>query len=138
MQFRNQRVATVGPDLSHRRTIVAQVLRTRAVREAVRDEMRDEELERRAALEKARGYAYEIAANYSHAFITFMSGVLGRLWNRLYDGVEIANLSSLEAVDEGSEIIYVPCHRSHMDYLLLSYVVYHKGHAVPHIAQAST
>lgn len=134
MQFRNQRVATVGPDLSHRRTIVAQVLRTRAVREAVRDEMRDEELERRAALEKARGYAYEIAANYSHAFITFMSGVLGRLWNRLYDGVEIANLSSLEAVDEGSEIIYVPCHRSHMDYLLLSYVVYHKGHAVPHIA----
>ena len=134
MQFRNQRVATVGPDLSHRRTIVAQVLRTRAVREAVGDEMRDEELERRAALEKARGYAYEIAANYSHAFITFMSGVLGRLWNRLYDGVEIANLASLEAVDEGSEIIYVPCHRSHMDYLLLSYVVYHKGHAVPHIA----
>ena len=133
-QFRNQRVATVGPDLSHRRTIVAQVLRTRAVRDAVRDEMRDEEMERRAALEKARGYAYEIAANYSHAFITFMSGVLGRLWNRLYDGVEIANLSSLEAVDEGSEIIYVPCHRSHMDYLLLSYVVYHKGHAVPHIA----
>ena len=36
--------------------------------------------------------------------------------------------------DEGSEIVYVPCHRSHMDYLLLSYVVYHKGYAVPHIA----
>jgi glycerol-3-phosphate O-acyltransferase len=37
-------------------------------------------------------------------------------------------------VAEGSEIIYVPCHRSHMDYLLMSYVVYHKGYAVPHIA----
>jgi glycerol-3-phosphate O-acyltransferase len=133
-QFRNQRVATVGPDLSHRRTIVAQVLRTKSVRDAVCDEMRDHELERRAALGKAREYAYEIAANYSHAFITFMSGVLGRLWNRVYDGVEIANLPSLDAVDEGSEIVYVPCHRSHMDYLLLSYVVYHKGHAVPHIA----
>jgi glycerol-3-phosphate O-acyltransferase len=133
-QFRNQRVATVGPDLSHRRTIVAQVLRTKAVRDAVREEMRDHEIERRAALEKARENAYEIAANYSHAFIMFMSGVLGRLWNRVYDGIEIANLSSLEAIDEGSELIYVPCHRSHMDYLLLSYVVYHKGHAVPHIA----
>ena len=96
--------------------------------------MRDKEIERRAALEVARGYAYEIAANYSHAFITFMSGVLGRLWNRVYDGIELANLSSLESIDEGSEIVYVPCHRSHMDYLLLSYVVYHKGHAVPHIA----
>jgi glycerol-3-phosphate O-acyltransferase len=133
-QFRHQRVSTIGPDLSHRRTIVAQVLRTRAVRAAIRAEMRDKEIERRAALEIARGYAYEIAANYSHAFITFMSGVLGRLWNRVYDGIELANLSSLESIDEGSEIVYVPCHRSHMDYLLLSYVVYHKGHAVPHIA----
>ena len=28
---------------------------------------------------------------------------------------------------EGHEIVYVPCHRSHIDYLLLSYVLYHQG-----------
>jgi len=133
-QFRNQRVATIGPDLSHRRTIVAQVLRTESVREAVRGEMKAKGISRREALKAARGYAYEIAANYSHWFVTLMYGVLSRLWNRLYDGVELANFSSLESVAEGSEIIYVPCHRSHMDYLLMSYVVYHKGYAVPHIA----
>ena len=38
VQFRNQRAATIGPDLSHRRTIVAEVLRTQAVRAAVRAE----------------------------------------------------------------------------------------------------
>ena len=136
VQFRHQRAATIGPDLSHRRTIVAEVLRTSAVREAVRKDLRDQapKLRRREALENARRYAYEVAANYSHWFVVFMSGVLGRLWNRLYDGVELANFSSLQSVDEGSEIVYVPCHRSHMDYLLLSYVVYHKGYAVPHIA----
>jgi glycerol-3-phosphate O-acyltransferase len=133
-QFRNQRVAAIGPDLSHRRTIVAQVLRTAAVRDAVRGEMRAQGTQRRDALKVARGYAYEIAANYSHWFVTLMYGVLSRLWNRLYDGVELANFSSLEQVAEGSEVVYVPCHRSHMDYLLLSYVVYHKGFAVPHIA----
>jgi glycerol-3-phosphate O-acyltransferase len=133
-QFRNQRTATIGPDLSHRRTIVTQVLRTRVVREAVRAEMKSKELSRRDALKLARSYAYEIAANYSHPFVVFMSGVLGRLWNRLYDGVELANFSSLESVEDGAEIVYVPCHRSHMDYLLMSYVVYHKGFAVPHIA----
>ncbi len=95
---------------------------------------RTNEVKRREALQIARGYAYEVAANYSHSFVVFMSGLLGRLWNRLYDGVEVANFSSLQGVDEGSEIVYVPCHRSHMDYLLLSYVVYHKGFAVPHIA----
>jgi glycerol-3-phosphate O-acyltransferase len=134
LQFRNQRVATIGPDLSHRRTIVAQVLKTEAVREAVRGEMREKGIGRRDALKVARAYAYEIAANYSHWFVTLMYGVLSRLWNRLYDGVELANFSSLEQVAEGSEVVYVPCHRSHMDYLLLSYVVYHKGFAVPHIA----
>jgi glycerol-3-phosphate O-acyltransferase len=134
MQFRNQRAATIGPDLSHRRTIVAEVLRTKPVRDAVRKDVAEKKLKRRDALRVARGYAYEIAANYSHAFVVFMSGLLGRLWNRLYDGVELANFSSLQSVDEGSEIVYVPCHRSHMDYLLLSYVVYHKGYAVPHIA----
>jgi len=133
-QLRNQRVASVGPDLSHRRTIVTQVLRTRSVRRAVRSEMQEKAIGRRDALKAARRYAYEIAANYSHWFVTLMYGVLSWLWNRLYDGVELANFSSLESVAEGSEIVYVPCHRSHMDYLLLSYVVYHKGFAVPHIA----
>ena len=70
-QFRNQRIATIGPDLSHRRTIVAQVLRTQIVREAVRDEMKAARASaRRDALKVARGYAYEIAANYSHWFVT--------------------------------------------------------------------
>ncbi len=133
-QLRNQRVATIGPDLSHRRTVVAQVLRTRTVRRAVRTEMQEKVVARRAALRTARHYAFEIAANYSHWFVTLMYGVLSRLWNRLYDGVELANFASLEQVAEGSEVVYVPCHRSHMDYLLLSYVVYHKGYAVPHIA----
>ncbi|MGT0149742.1 1-acyl-sn-glycerol-3-phosphate acyltransferase [Vibrio metschnikovii] len=35
---------------------------------------------------------------------------------------------------DGHEIVYVPCHRSHMDYLLLSYVLYHEGLVPPHIA----
>jgi len=133
-QFRRQRVASIGPDLSHRRTIVAQVLRTQGVRAAVRDDMQARGVGRRDALKVARGYAFEIAANYSHWFVTLLYELLSRLWNRLYDGVELANFSNLESVAEGSEVIYVPCHRSHMDYLLLSYVVYHKGYAVPHIA----
>jgi glycerol-3-phosphate O-acyltransferase len=59
---------------------------------------------------------------------------LARLWNRLYDGVSFRHVETLEAAARGNEIIYVPCHRSHMDYLLLSYVIYVHGYAVPHIA----
>ena len=38
-EFRAQRASTIGPDLSHRRTMVAHILRTQAVRHAVRGEM---------------------------------------------------------------------------------------------------
>ena len=129
-----QRTSTIGPDLSHRRTIVAQVLRTRAVRRAVADAMRARAASRRTVLLAAKKYADEIAANYSQAFITFMSILLGRLWNQLYDGVEVQHVDRLQEIGDGAEIIYVPCHRSHMDYLLLSYVIYHKGFAIPHVA----
>ena len=132
--FRTQRASTIGPDLSHRRTIVAQVLKTQAVRRAVRLEMKEPKPGRRETLLLAKKYADEIAANYSQAFVTFMSLLLARLWNRLYDGVEFEHIEQLQQAGDGAEIIYVPCHRSHMDYLLLSYVIYRKGFAVPHIA----
>jgi glycerol-3-phosphate O-acyltransferase len=133
-ELRAQRASSIGPDLSHRRTMVLQVLKTRAVRQAVREEMQARQLQRRPALLLARKYALEIAANYSQAFVTFMAMALGRLWNSLYDGVELEHLENLSAVGDGVEIIYVPCHRSHMDYLLLSYIIYRKGFAVPHVA----
>ena len=73
-QFGRARAARIGPDLSHRRTIVAEVLRTRAVRAAVAQEVGEKPgTTRRAALLEARRYADEIAANYSHAFVTLMS-----------------------------------------------------------------
>jgi glycerol-3-phosphate O-acyltransferase len=132
--LRSQRASTIGPDLSHRRTLVAQLLKTQDVRRVVRAEMQARGMARRAVLLTARKYAVEIAANYSQAFVGFMAVALGWLWNRLYDGVEFAHLDKLNEIGDGAEIIYVPCHRSHMDYLLLSYVIYRKGFAVPHVA----
>jgi glycerol-3-phosphate O-acyltransferase len=150
-EFRAQRASTIGPDLSHRRTMVAHILSTQAVRHAVRKEMQARaalakeargrsrrrllrRARRRAVLGSARKLAMEIAADYSQTFVTFMAAILGRVWTRLYDGVEFEHVEKLHEVGDGAEIIYVPCHRSHMDYLLLSYVIFRKGFAVPHVA----
>jgi glycerol-3-phosphate O-acyltransferase len=132
--YARRRAARIGPDLSHRRTLVNEVLRTRAVRAAVGQEMHAQHLTRRKAMLRARADALQIAANYSHAFVRFMEHALTRLWNRLYDGVELGHAATLAAVAEGNEIVYVPCHRSHMDYLLLGYAIYVQGYAVPHTA----
>ncbi|HEU4652466.1 MAG TPA: glycerol-3-phosphate 1-O-acyltransferase PlsB [Steroidobacteraceae bacterium] len=129
-----QRAAAIGPDLSHRRTIVTQVLRTAQVRRAMHDEMRTKRLTRREAIEQAQDYANEIAADYSHRFVTVMARVLTWVWTRLYDGVQLHHEDELRAIAEDNEVVFVPCHRSHMDYILLSYAIYFRGFAIPHIA----
>ncbi len=134
-QLARARAARIGPDLSHRRTIVAEVLRSRAVRQAVAQAARDRNGKgRREMLLEARRCIDEIAANYSHTFVSSMSHLLTRVWNRLYDGVEFRHVDTLRQVAHGNEIVYVPCHRSHMDYLLLSYAIYQHDFAIPHVA----
>ena len=48
--YAKHRAARIGPDLSHRRTIVNSVLRTRAVRAVVAQEMREKKLTRHQAM----------------------------------------------------------------------------------------
>jgi glycerol-3-phosphate O-acyltransferase len=133
-QLAASRAAYMGPDLSHRRTLMTQVLRTRAVRQLIGQEARERGISRRAALESAQGMFEEIAADYSHAFVRVMERVLRWLLLRIFDGVEVANAATLAEVASGNEIIYVPCHRSTMDDLLMPFAVYKQGFAVPHIA----
>ncbi|MGD1976765.1 MAG: glycerol-3-phosphate 1-O-acyltransferase PlsB, partial [Gammaproteobacteria bacterium] len=134
VHFRRQRMSAIGPDLSHRRTMVNQILQSRSVQAAIEREIQVNEISRADAMGKARDYAYEIAADFSYPFIRFMERVLARLWDRLYEGVAIGHVDRIKPYSEEGEIVYVPCHRSHIDYLLLSYVVYRHGLMCPHIA----
>ena len=134
VHFRQRRTATVGPDLSHRRTLVKQVLRAPNVRRVINAEAGDDIRKQELARRKAEKYALEIAADISYPTIRVLVRVLRWLWNRIYDGVELNHIDRLQAVAEDKEIVYVPCHRSHIDYLLLGYVTYTSGFHLPHVA----
>ncbi len=134
VHFRKRRTATVGPDLSHRRTVLNQVLHAPAVRRAIRAEAGDDPAAIEKAERKARDYAYEIAANISYTIIRLAERVLRWLWHRIYDGIELNHVERLHDVARDKEIVYVPCHRSHLDYLLLAYIVYEQGLQLPHVA----
>jgi len=132
VHFRQRRIATLGPDQSHRRMLINHVLADSAVRKAIRTEAANSGIER--ARKQARKYALEISADVSYPTVRILHKLLRRLWNELYDGVELDGIERLKAVADGREIVYVPCHRSHIDYLLLSYILYEQGFSLPHIA----
>ncbi len=134
VHFRQRRAATVGPDLSHRRTLVNAVLTDPNVRAAIDSEAGDSRAKLERATQKARRYAQEIAAHISYPTVRVIERFLGWVWNRIYDGIELQHIDKLYEVARDHEIVYVPCHRSHFDYLLLSYIVYQQGLSLPHVA----
>jgi glycerol-3-phosphate O-acyltransferase len=134
VHFRQRRVATVGPDLSHRRTLLNDVLSDPNVRAVIDAEAGDSRLKRERANQRARKYAREIAAHVSYPTIRVVERFLSWVWHRIYDGIELQHIDALHDVAKDSELVYVPCHRSHFDYLLLSYIVYHQGLSLPHVA----
>jgi glycerol-3-phosphate O-acyltransferase len=132
--YRRQQVMT-GPTLLERQELYNAVLGSSAVKRSIVDEARSKKLSPAKAKVRARKYIDEIAADYRVGLVRIGSKLLNKVWNKIYNGIEVHHAKRVrELAQSGHEIIYVPCHRSHMDYLLLTYVIYHQGLVTPHIA----
>ncbi|NNG82540.1 glycerol-3-phosphate 1-O-acyltransferase PlsB [Acinetobacter sp. ANC 5378] len=129
-----QREVVLGPDLSDRRNVMHSLIKSTDVQEAIRRESIRSKVSMIESERRAIGYLNEIVSDYSHSAVHFADMALTRLWTQLYDGVEVHNFSTVRELAKDYEIIYTPCHRSHIDYLLLSYVIYKRGMMVPYIA----
>ena len=135
MHFSRQRLAAVGPSLPARQDLFNKLLASKAIEKAVEDEARSKKISHEKAQQNAIALMEEIAADFSYETVRLSDRVLSWTWNRLYQGINVTNAERVrQLAQDGHEIVYVPCHRSHMDYLLLSYVLYHQGLVPPHIA----
>ena len=134
IHFHRIRAVVIGPDLSHRRTVVDAVLNAEPVRAAIAATAAKEKISHARAWRKAHKLVLEIAADYSHPVVRSVSFLLRNFWNKLYDGISMHHFDKARAAAPGYEVVYVPSHRSHTDYLLLSYQLHVSGVVVPHIA----
>ena len=85
---------------------------------------------------QARRYLEEIAADYSDFYIELWEKALTWLWNNVYDGVVVdrEGLTRIRDISRRMPCLIIPCHRSHIDYLLLSYVFYKHNIPLPFVA----
>ncbi|MCH8551076.1 MAG: glycerol-3-phosphate 1-O-acyltransferase PlsB [Natronospirillum sp.] len=134
VHFNRVRRRVLGPDLSHRRTLLTQIVHSAPVRQAITQHARSQKSTLEKSRQQAVHYLEEIMADISHPTIRVLDIFLSWLWNRIYNGVSINNIEAIKQAAQQNAIVYVPCHRSHIDYLLLSYCLYHQGLSLPHIA----
>ena len=128
------KAATLGPDISHRRTLVRDLLMKPAVKTAIARRAAEDNLTVYQASLQARRYLLEIVANCTDITIQMLQRLLTWFWNKFYSGIEVTNHEHLSSLALTHELVYVPCHRSHIDYLLLSYIIYYDGLSIPYIA----
>jgi glycerol-3-phosphate O-acyltransferase len=125
-----------GPELPRFESTRRHVLRDGGVREAV-GSVGKKTAKSTSSLERRAGNLLdEIAARYHPNALRFLGGTLGWVFNRIYDGIAVDEAGFdrvLEAARKGP-VIFCPAHRSHVDYLVLSYVLWDHGIAPPHIA----
>ncbi|WCD79246.1 glycerol-3-phosphate 1-O-acyltransferase PlsB [Pseudomonas sp. TUM22785] len=134
VHFRNQKTAVIGPDLSHRRNLVKGLVHAPQVRQVIAEEAEREKISPAKAEAQALKYGNEIASDFAYTAIRFLEVVLSWFWNKLYEGIKVNHIEGVQEIAQGHEVIYVPCHRSHIDYLLLSYLLFRNGLTPPHIA----
>lgn len=128
------KTATLGPDMSHRRTLVRDLILKDDVQKSIAKRCKEDNKSEYKATLQARRYLNEIVANCTHITIQIMQRGLTAFWHKFYSGIVATNNEYLPNLALSHELIYVPCHRSHIDYLLLSYLIYAEGLALPYVA----
>lgn len=135
IHFSKQRMASVGPTLPIRQQMLKMLLNSQEISDAIQEEAKSKNISIEKARKNALSMLNEIAANFTYRALKITDYILTWAWNRLYQGLKVTHADPIrELAQNGHEIVYAPCHRSHMDYLLLSYVLYRQGLVPPHIA----
>ena len=125
-----------GPSMKPRKYIIESILSSRTLRDQAREIARAEGKSFEKIMKRAEKYADEIAADYRITYIEFLSLLLSWVWNNIYSGfsVDMKGLERVKAAIRKGSVILMPSHKSHLDYLVLSYVFYQNDLPPPHIA----
>jgi len=135
-RIEEEKTSVVGPELKSREAVIGMVMHDPKLNRFLDDYAQKSKKDRTGLARDARRYLHEIASDYRETFVELWDKVLTWLWNTVYDGVSIDSegLANVRNLSKKMPFVIISCHRSHIDYLLLSYVFYKHNIQMPFIA----
>ena len=131
--YREERIVQ-GPALRTPREVREIVLRDPELARLTRRIANERGVPRRQLVKEARGYVKEIAARFNALYFSIIEFVFNWVWPRVFSGLEITGLERVVERMKDHPVVLVPCHRSHFDYLILTYIFHINSLSPPHIA----
>jgi glycerol-3-phosphate O-acyltransferase len=135
-QFRRLEDIHIGPKAKSYQRIRNETLRDPSLRAYLDGTTKETGVKRTDLLKKSRTYFEEIAAHFDGDVVRVVHLALRFVFHRLYDGIfwNTNDIAQLRKASLKGPLILLPTHKSHMDYLVLSYLLYSEGLMPPHIA----
>jgi glycerol-3-phosphate O-acyltransferase len=131
--YREERVVW-GPQLLPKRQVRHRALQDEEVRAVIRSLAASRGQAESQLWRQAERYFDEMAANFHGIYFSILEFVFNRIWPRLFQGFEYSGLDQVLECMKQHPVVLVPCHRSHFDYVILSYIFHLNYMSPPHIA----
>jgi glycerol-3-phosphate O-acyltransferase len=135
-KLERERRSIVGPVQKGNERMRSEVLKSVKLQAVIKDLAGEGEKERLVLTTRANTMLRELEAQPEPGIIRVLDVLLDTLVNRIYDGVEV-DVEGLERVREAAKqgtLVLLPSHKSHVDYLMLSFVFYRAYLQLPLIA----
>ncbi|PIP35180.1 MAG: glycerol-3-phosphate acyltransferase [Desulfobacterales bacterium CG07_land_8_20_14_0_80_52_14] len=134
-QINRHRQSITGPIIKSREEIKQDILTGDRLNDFLIHHARTREIPLPSVRKEASDCIDEIAANYNPSFVRFGALLIKWLLESMFEGVSIDPnaLYRVKQLSKKGPIIFVPCHKSHIDYLVLPYILYSHNMPAPHI-----
>lgn len=131
-----QKRVILGPIMKSRQQLKEQVLTDPEVAQMLKEIASSTKTPLKTHRKKASEYFDEIAADYNVTYLQFFERCLSWFWKKLFDGIDVSpdEMGRLRNSARKGALIYVPSHKSHIDYLVLNYVLLQHHMHVPRVA----
>jgi len=130
---REERVV-MGPAILTRKKVKALILDDEDTRRFLAGLAEAKHVEEAKLRKQAEAIFDEMAAQFSGAVFAVVAWLFKKIWNRMFQGLEPIGFEKVVEKVKNHPIVLVPCHRSHFDYMILSYLFYLHFVSPPHIA----
>lgn len=135
-RLERERQAVVGPRAKAPERIRNEIVRSPRLRRTI-EELAGERTEQRTALTaRALQMLEQLQAAPDLSTLKALEVLLHRVFNRLYAGIEYdpKDIERVRAVARRGALILLPSHKSHIDYLILSYIFNEENLPLPFVA----
>ncbi len=136
VQLNRHRQSITGPMLKTNLELKESILTNQRFQDFMDTYSKNRNIPIHEVRKKADAHIEEIAAGYNPAYIKFFSSIVGWILRSMFDGVSVNNnaLGKVKRLALKGPLVLIPCHKSHIDYLILSYLLYHNNMPVPLVA----